>query len=113
MSFLFSRLPSLLRSSALPIPLPLRAPTNPFSSSAPAALLRKPTKTKLKTHKGAAKRWLALSHGNFKRVRPPHVLLRQATDELRIHSKKQERLGEPAFARPIEKKLLRRLLPYA
>lgn len=66
MSFLFARLPSLLSPSSL---LSLRAFANPFSSSAPAALLRKPTKTKLKTHKGAAKRWLVVSHGNYKRVR--------------------------------------------
>ncbi|KAL8276264.1 hypothetical protein RQP46_011338 [Phenoliferia psychrophenolica] len=105
MSFLFARLPSLLRPSTF---LPIRAFANPFSSTAPAALLRKPTKTKLKTHKGAAKRWLVVANGNYKRSKAGKVHLNGHLSPTRLN-----RLGEPAYARPIEKKLLRRLLPYA
>lgn len=47
----------------------------PLSSSGPALVQRKVTKTKLKTHKGTAKRWFAIA-GAFKRVsRASHPLL--------------------------------------
>lgn len=42
--------------------------SNSFSTSSINQLMRKPTHQKLKTHKGAAKRWLAIGNGNFKRV---------------------------------------------
>ena len=49
---------------------PPSMPSSPFSTTSPIlALARKPTKLKLKTHKGAAKRWTAIANGQFKRVR--------------------------------------------
>lgn len=66
---LLPRLSSPLAStSSSALPLASTSAARPFSSSAVLELVRKPTKIKLKTHKGAAKRWLAVSNGNFKRV---------------------------------------------
>lgn len=48
--------------------LPSLSLARPFSCSSVLELVRKPTKIKLKTHKGAAKRWIALTNGNYKRV---------------------------------------------
>lgn len=56
---------------SLPSTWSLLSPPRLFSSSAPQLLVRKPTKYKLKTHQGAAKRWKALANGEFKRVRLP------------------------------------------
>ena len=49
--------------------IPSSSSSRSFTSSIVLNLLRKPTKTKLKTHKGAAKRWLVVAGGAFKRVR--------------------------------------------
>ncbi|SGY17539.1 BQ5605_C015g07815 [Microbotryum silenes-dioicae] len=79
--------------------------SRPFSSTPLSrGLVRKPTKIKLKTHKGAAKRWFAIANGNFKRSQAGKGVLSPT---------RLNRLGKPAFARPIEKKKLRRLMPYA
>ncbi|SCV68258.1 BQ2448_379 [Microbotryum intermedium] len=79
--------------------------SRPFSSTRVAeGLVRKPTKIKLKTHKGAAKRWFAIANGNFKRSQAGKSVLSPT---------RLNRLGKPAFARPIEKKKLKRLMPYA
>jgi hypothetical protein len=103
MSFL--RLPSLLsslrRTPFLPSPSSLLSRPSPsplasswstaahaFTTSAVLQLLRKPTKTKLKTHKGAAKRWLVVANGNFKRVRP--LLLLSSPDEVTDESGRTE-----------------------
>ncbi|KAM0790416.1 hypothetical protein ACM66B_003297 [Microbotryomycetes sp. NB124-2] len=81
----------------------------PFSTSTATQLSRKPTRTKLKTHKGAAKRWIALSNGAFKRSKTGRVHLNSAMSPERLN-----RLGQAAYARPgSERKLLRRLLPYS
>ncbi|KDE04220.1 hypothetical protein MVLG_05321 [Microbotryum lychnidis-dioicae p1A1 Lamole] len=83
--------------------------SRPFSSTPLSrGLVRKPTKIKLKTHKGAAKRWFAIANGNFKRSQAGKVHLNGVLSPTRLN-----RLGKPAFARPIEKKKLRRLMPYA
>ncbi|GAA5936396.1 hypothetical protein JCM3775_000809 [Rhodotorula graminis] len=81
-----------------------------FSSSPAQLLVRKPTKIKLKTHQGAAKRWKALANGEFKRAKAGRVHLNSNGSMSR---ERLNRLGEPAFARPAWKKTLRRLLPYA
>ncbi|GAA5978389.1 hypothetical protein JCM21900_003022 [Sporobolomyces salmonicolor] len=99
---LFSR---LLTPSTAFAPAP---PVRTFSSSSPASLARKPTKIKLKTHKGAAKRWYALASGAFKRAKAGRVHKLSTKSHQRL-----QRLGEPAYARPAEKRILRRLMPYA
>ncbi|KAK4049343.1 hypothetical protein OIO90_005472 [Microbotryomycetes sp. JL221] len=82
---------------------------SPFSTSSRLALSRKPTKIKLKTHKGAAKRWIALSNGGFKRSKTGRVHLNSTMTPERLN-----RLGQSAYARSgSERKLLRRLLPYS
>lgn len=63
--------PSTSAAAVAPTAFPsfsLLSQARAFSSSPVAALTRKPTKIKLKTHKGAAKRWIAIANGNFKRV---------------------------------------------
>ncbi|ORY88482.1 hypothetical protein BCR35DRAFT_350995 [Leucosporidium creatinivorum] len=116
MSFLARMLPRLrsgpcsAAAATAPTAFPsfsLLSQTRAFSSSPVAALTRKPTKIKLKTHKGAAKRWIAIANGNFKRSKTGRVHLNSHMSPTRLN-----RLGEPAYARPIEKKLLRRLMPY-
>ncbi|GAA5833636.1 hypothetical protein JCM3766R1_002596 [Sporobolomyces carnicolor] len=82
-----------------------------FSTTTRAlALARKPTKIKLKTHKGAAKRWTAIANGQFKRGKVGRVHLNSNGN---MSPTRLNRLGQTAYARTIERKLLRRLLPYA
>ncbi|TNY19297.1 50S ribosomal protein L35 [Rhodotorula diobovata] len=95
---------------SLPSTWSLLSPPRLFSSSAPQLLVRKPTKYKLKTHQGAAKRWKALANGEFKRAKAGRVHLNSNGGMSR---ERLNRLGEPAFARPAWKRTLRRLLPYA
>ncbi|GAA5880779.1 hypothetical protein JCM1840_001371 [Sporobolomyces johnsonii] len=99
---LFSRLST--PSTAFAAPLALR----PFSSSSPHSLTRKPTTIKLKTHKGAAKRWRAIASGAFKRAKAGRVHKNSTKSGDRL-----TRLSETAYARPAEKRILRRLMPYA
>ncbi|GAA5912604.1 mitochondrial 54S ribosomal protein bL35m MRP35 [Sporobolomyces salmoneus] len=111
---LTTRLPSLLsRPTSLPS-FPSPSPSllrSPFSTTATAfALARKPTKLKLKTHKGAAKRWTAIANGQFKRGKVGRVHLNSNGN---MSPTRLNRLGQTAYARTIERKLLRRLLPYA
>ncbi|GAA5864141.1 hypothetical protein JCM8547_005149 [Rhodosporidiobolus lusitaniae] len=115
---LLSRLPSLLRtvapSARRPIPSTSLVSSLPFSrsfSSSPVCeLTRKPTKIKLKTHKGAAKRFKALANGEFKRAKVGRVHLNSsgAMSPARLN-----RLGQTAYATQAEKRTLRRLLPYS
>ncbi|GAA6037632.1 hypothetical protein JCM8097_006152 [Rhodosporidiobolus ruineniae] len=114
---LLPRLPSLLRPSApsaqRPPLLSLLSPSSSraFSSSPVVeALKRKPTKIKLKTHKGAAKRWTALANGEFKRGKVGRVHLNSSGA---MSATRLNRLGETAYASGAEKKKLRRLMPYA
>ncbi|GAA5998851.1 mitochondrial 54S ribosomal protein bL35m MRP35 [Rhodotorula paludigena] len=93
-------------SPAPPAPASARA----FSASSLCQLVRKPTKIKLKTHQGAAKRWRALANGQFKRAKVGRVHLNSSGA---MSSTRLNRLGETAYARPAEKRILRRLLPYA
>ncbi|GAA5939851.1 mitochondrial 54S ribosomal protein bL35m MRP35 [Sporobolomyces koalae] len=124
MSFLAPTL-RLLRPLATRIPsVPLARPTfgstfsrleprasSSFSTTAPVlALARKPTKIKLKTHKGAAKRWTAIANGQFKRGKVGRVHLNSNGN---MSPTRLNRLGQTAYARTIERKLLRRLMPYA
>ncbi|GAA5900917.1 hypothetical protein JCM8208_007564 [Rhodotorula glutinis] len=97
-------------SSPLSWALSSPATSRLFSSSPAQLLVRKPTKIKLKTHQGAAKRWKALANGEFKRAKAGRVHLNSNGSMSR---ERLNRLGEPAFARPAWKKTLRRLLPYA
>ncbi|GAA5985536.1 hypothetical protein JCM10908_007015 [Rhodotorula pacifica] len=84
--------------------------SSPFSStSAALALVRKPTQSKLKTHKGAAKRFKALANGMFKRAKAGRVHLNSNRS---MSSTRLNRLGKTAYARPAERKTLRKLLPY-
>ncbi|GAA5956486.1 hypothetical protein JCM8115_000584 [Rhodotorula mucilaginosa] len=82
----------------------------PFSSSAAAWIVRKPTQSKLKTHKGAAKRFKALANGMFKRAKAGRVHLNSNRS---MSSTRLNRLGKTAYARPAERRTLRKLLPYA
>ncbi|POY75436.1 hypothetical protein BMF94_1507 [Rhodotorula taiwanensis] len=85
--------------------------TAPFSTTAAVlALVRKPTQSKLKTHKGAAKRFKALANGMFKRAKAGRVHLNSNRS---MSSTRLNRLGKTAYARPAERKTLRKLLPYA
>ncbi|GAA5952765.1 hypothetical protein JCM3765_002268 [Sporobolomyces pararoseus] len=107
---LTSRLPTLTRPTALPS-FPSLSSSSPFSTTATAfALARKPTKLKLKTHKGAAKRWTAIANGQFKRGKVGRVHLNSNGN---MSPTRLNRLGQTAYARTIERKLLRRLMPYA
>ncbi|GAA6010594.1 hypothetical protein JCM11491_002987 [Sporobolomyces phaffii] len=100
--------PLAARLPALPRPFALAA-SSPFSSTAAAfALARKPTKLKLKTHKGAAKRWTAIANGQFKRGKVGRVHLNSNGN---MSPTRLNRLGQTAYARTIERKLLRRLMP--
>ncbi|GAA5821097.1 hypothetical protein JCM11251_001961 [Rhodosporidiobolus azoricus] len=114
---LLPRLPSLFRSTLSPscsssksASLLFSSPLRSFSSSPAPALQRKPTKLKLKTHKGAAKRWTKLAGGEFKRGKTGRVHLNSsgAMSPTRLN-----RLGETAYASGAEKRTLRRLMPYA
>ncbi|GAA5901782.1 hypothetical protein JCM6882_008672 [Rhodosporidiobolus microsporus] len=112
---LLPRLPSLLRSSlSSPAPSPLSSllafPRSFSSTSAALALARKPTKIKLKTHKGAAKRWSKLAGGEFKRGKTGRVHLNSSSA---MSPTRLNRLGETAYASGAEKRVLRRLMPYA
>ncbi|BGP20074.1 hypothetical protein JCM10213_002676 [Rhodosporidiobolus nylandii] len=106
------RLPSLLRSAvpASPVASTSSAAARLFSSTPSALLQRKPTKIKLKTHQGAAKRFKALANGEFKRGKVGRVHLNSsgAMSPTRLN-----RLGQTAYATGAEKKTLRRLMPYA
>lgn len=82
----------------------------PFSSTAAALIVRKPTQSKLKTHKGAAKRFKALANGMFKRAKAGRVHLNSNRS---MSSTRLNRLGKTAYARPAERRTLRKLLPYA
>lgn len=119
---LMFRLPRLLSLVAPFAPLL----TRPFSAAVPAQLMRKCTGKKLKTHKGAAKRWLTVANGAFKRVRSSlslspsshsRSLAQMKTGRVHLNGHispaRLNRLGRVEFARPIQKKLLRRLMPYA
>ncbi|GAA6057982.1 hypothetical protein JCM3770_004598 [Rhodotorula araucariae] len=102
-------LAALARVATRPALLPFSSPRL-FSATSAALLVRKPTKIKLKTHQGAAKRWKALANGEFKRAKAGRVHLNSNGSMSR---ERLNRLGEPAFARPAWKRTLRRLLPYA
>ncbi|BGP58312.1 hypothetical protein JCM8202_000925 [Rhodotorula sphaerocarpa] len=112
------RAPALQPSLASWLPAPSPSPAAawnsaaaPFSStSAALALVRKPTQSKLKTHKGAAKRFKALANGMFKRAKAGRVHLNSNRS---MSSARLNRLGQTAYARPAERKTLRKLLPYA
>ncbi|GAA6008211.1 hypothetical protein JCM10207_000040 [Rhodosporidiobolus poonsookiae] len=102
--------PSLI-SRPSPAPFASLLAASPFSStSAALAQPRKPTKIKLKTHKGAAKRFTALANGEFKRGKTGRVHLNSsgAMSPTRLN-----RLGQTAYATGAEKRTLRRLMPYA
>ncbi|GAA5886456.1 hypothetical protein JCM16303_001415 [Sporobolomyces ruberrimus] len=109
-----ARLPTLARPSRPSFPLvPSHShlSSSPFSTTSTAfALARKPTKLKLKTHKGAAKRWTAIANGQFKRGKVGRVHLNSNGN---MSPTRLNRLGQTAYARTIERKLLRRLMPYA
>ncbi|KAI5480604.1 large subunit ribosomal protein L35 [Pseudohyphozyma bogoriensis] len=110
---LFTRIPLLARPLLRPSPIASASPVVPlfsrlFASSSPAALARKPTKTKLKTHKGAAKRWISIANGAFKRSKAGKVHLNGGKDRERLN-----RLGGTVLASSRQKRLLRRLMPYA
>lgn len=62
---------------------------------------------KLKTHRGAAKRFRSTASGRLKRKQPGHSHLLTGKSRKR---KRQQRL--PDFAHPVEMKSLKRLLPY-
>ncbi|KAM0753539.1 hypothetical protein T439DRAFT_377724 [Meredithblackwellia eburnea MCA 4105] len=86
---------------------PGQSQASAFSSSSVHSLVRKPTKTKLKTHKGAAKRWISVANDGFKRAKAGRVHLNGSMSPTRLN-----RLGQSAFAHPAQKRLLRKLLPY-
>lgn len=94
--------------------------------------MRKPTRIKLKTHQGAAKRFKAIANGLYKRVRPllhcafdadpPTDLswLEQAhsgkahlNSNGNMSSTRLNRLGKTAYANTAERRKLRRLMPYS
>lgn len=84
-SRLFTTPSSISPRTTRSLPSPPTTGTRPFSTSPRTELMRKPTKLKLKTHKGAAKRWLVVSNGNYKRVElpsPPSFLEVQGTTVL-------------------------------
>jgi len=62
---------------------------------------------KIKTHRGAAKRFRASGSGKLKRKRPGHSHLLTGKSRKR---KRQQRL--PDFAHPADVRGLKRLLPY-
>lgn len=62
---------------------------------------------KLKTHRGAAKRYQKTASGRLKHKRAGHSHL--LTGKSRKRKRQQKR---PAFAHPTEMKSLKRLLPY-
>ncbi|KAK9898038.1 hypothetical protein P389DRAFT_195615 [Cystobasidium minutum MCA 4210] len=63
-------------------------------------------KVKLKTHKGAAKRWAALPSGQYKRGRPGKRHL-----NVTLSSEGLNRLGHTAYATPAQQRRLKKLLP--
>ena len=62
---------------------------------------------KIKTHRGAAKRFKATGSGKLKHKRPfrSHILTSKT-------SKRKRQLRQAAYASPTELKSLQRLLPY-
>ncbi|MBW1990838.1 MAG: 50S ribosomal protein L35 [Deltaproteobacteria bacterium] len=62
---------------------------------------------KLKTHRGAAKRFRVTASGKLKRKRPGHSHLLTGKSRKR---KRQQR--QPDFAHPVERKKIKQLLPY-
>jgi large subunit ribosomal protein L35 len=62
---------------------------------------------KIKTHRGAAKRFKATGSGKLKHKRPfrSHILTSKS-------SKRKRQLRQAAYASPTELKSLQRLLPY-
>lgn len=62
---------------------------------------------KLKTHRGAAKRFRKTATGKFKRSRAFHSHLLSKKS-----SRRKRRLLKPAYVKATEAKKLKRLLPY-
>ncbi|WP_027717731.1 50S ribosomal protein L35 [Desulfovirgula thermocuniculi] len=62
---------------------------------------------KLKTHRGAAKRFRKTATGKFKRSRAFHSHLLSKKS-----SRRKRRLLKPAYVKSTEAKKLKRLLPY-
>jgi large subunit ribosomal protein L35 len=62
---------------------------------------------KIKTHRGAAKRFKSTASGRLKRKQPGHSHILTSKSRKR---KRQQRL--PDFAHPADTKGLKRLLPY-
>lgn len=62
---------------------------------------------KLKTHRGAAKRFRKTATGKFKRSRAFHSHLLSKKS-----SRRKRRLLKPAYVKSTEMKKLKRLLPY-
>ncbi|KAH8088577.1 hypothetical protein HD553DRAFT_306736 [Filobasidium floriforme] len=64
--------------------------------------------TKLKTHKGTAKRWKAISNGSFKRGQAGKQHLNSSFPSWRI-----SRLGRTVYSTATQTRTLKRLVPYA
>lgn len=62
---------------------------------------------KIKTHRGAAKRFKATGSGRLKHKQPytSHILTSKS-------AKRKRQLHNPAYVAPVEAKSLKRLLPY-
>ncbi|KAJ9097237.1 hypothetical protein QFC21_004906 [Naganishia friedmannii] len=67
-----------------------------------------PVAEKLKTHKGAAKRWKAIANGNFKRGQAGKQHLNSSFPSHRISS-----LRQTVYSTKTQRKLLQQLLPNA
>ena len=63
---------------------------------------------KLKTNRGAAKRFTRTASGGFKRIQSHrrHILTKKS-------AKRKRHLGDPAKIHPADQRCVRRLLPYS
>ncbi len=63
---------------------------------------------KLKTNRGAAKRFSRTGSGGFKRIQSHrrHILTKKS-------SKRKRQLGEPALVAAVDVPMVRRMMPYA
>ena len=62
---------------------------------------------KMKTHRGAAKRFKATGKGRLKHKQPYHSHILTSKN-----AKRKRQLRQPAFVADVEAKSLKRLLPY-
>ncbi|PRQ70793.1 50S ribosomal protein L35, partial [Rhodotorula toruloides] len=96
--------PSLPSNAASPLGV------RTFAASTVASLMRKPTRIKLKTHSGAAKRFKAIANGMYKRA---HSGKAHLNSNASMSSTRLNRLGKTAYANTAERRKLRKLMPYS